>query len=61
MPNQTSFAVLYKKLLDCNFEPDPQRSNAVLEATLWQLFPCGPPEDSQAALKDDDGTKTGKA
>ncbi|MBQ1371591.1 MAG: hypothetical protein IIY70_01545 [Oscillospiraceae bacterium] len=54
MPDQTNFADLYKKLLDHNFEPDPQRSNAVLDAILWQLFPCGTPEASQDVLKDND-------
>ena len=37
MPKQTSFAILYKKLLDCNFTPSQERSDAVLEALLRQL------------------------
>ncbi len=37
MPRNTSFAVLYKQLLDCNFSPDPERADAALDAVLRQL------------------------
>ena len=37
MPKQSSFALLYKRLLDGNFEPDPGRAGQTLAALLRQL------------------------
>ena len=43
MPNDTSFAVLYKKLIDRNFEPDPQRLAGIRASVLSQLTGRDPP------------------
>ena len=43
MPNDTSFAVLYKKLIDRNFEPDPQRLAEIRASLLSQLTARDPP------------------
>ncbi len=43
MPEQTSFAVLYKKLLNCNFDPSRERAEATLSTLLRQLSQ-GPPQ-----------------
>ncbi|MBO4419125.1 MAG: hypothetical protein J5789_04810 [Oscillospiraceae bacterium] len=43
MPEQTSFAVLYKKLLDSNFDPGPERAKAALNTVLRRLSQ-GPPQ-----------------
>lgn len=37
MPNVTSFAVQYKKLIDHNFEPDPRRLSRTRSSMLAQL------------------------
>ena len=37
MPEQTSFAVLYKKLLNCNFDPSRERAETALNTLLRQL------------------------
>ena len=37
MPNDTGFAVMYKKLVDRGFEPDPQRLAQVRQELLGQL------------------------
>lgn len=37
MNDEAELANLYKKLLDKNFEPDPQRMNATLQAILSRL------------------------
>ncbi len=37
MPEDVSFGKLYKKLLDNNFEPDPDRSGDALRAILRRL------------------------
>ena len=38
MPENTEFAVMYKKLLDRNFEPDPQRAAAALTKVLRSVL-----------------------
>ena len=43
MPNDTSFAVMYKKLVDRGFEPDPQRLARVRRELLGQLSAQSPP------------------
>ncbi len=37
MPKQTSFAVLYRKLVDCHFSPDPQQLDDEMAVILRQL------------------------
>ena len=37
MPEEASFAELYKKLLDSNFDPDPERAGDALSAILHRL------------------------
>ena len=37
MPNDTGFAVMYKKLVDRGFESDPQRLAQVRQELLGQL------------------------
>ena len=44
MPEQTSFAVLYKKLLDSNFDPGPERAQAALNSVLRRLSQGPPPK-----------------
>ena len=44
MPEQTSFAVLYKKLLDSNFDPGPERAKAALNTVLRRLSQGPPPK-----------------
>ena len=43
MPNDTSFAVMYKKLVDRGFEPDPDRLARVRRELLGQLSAQDPP------------------
>lgn len=43
MPKDTSFAVLYKKLVDRNFEPDPQQLARTKRLLFGQLSALGPP------------------
>lgn len=49
MPKETSFAVLYKKLLDCNFDPDPDRAGDALRAILRQLSSSVPPKTGRSS------------
>jgi hypothetical protein len=44
MPEQTSFAVLYKKLLDSNFDPGPERAKAAMNTVLRRLSQGPPPK-----------------
>ena len=37
MPKQTSFALLYKKLVDCHFSPDQQQLEEEMSRLLHQL------------------------
>ena len=37
MPQNTSFAIIYKGLLDCHFSPDPDRAEDALNQILRQL------------------------
>ena len=46
MPEQTSFAVLYKKLLDSNFDPGPERAKNALNTVLRRLSQ-GPPQKAK--------------
>ena len=50
MPEQTSFAVLYKKLLNCNFDPSRERAEAALDTLLRQLSQ-GPPQKSAISIE----------
>ena len=51
MPEQTSFAVLYKKLLDSNFDPGPERAKAALNTVLRRLS-LGPlPKSVESGIK----------
>ena len=43
MPNDTSFAVQYKKLIDHNFDPDPQQLARTRSNLLEQLSAQAPP------------------
>ncbi len=43
MPNDTSFAVQYKKLIDHNFEPDPKQLTRTRSSMLAQLSAEFPP------------------
>lgn len=47
MPNDTSFAVLYKKLIDRNFEPDPQKLARTRGSLLAQLTARDPPTQAK--------------
>ena len=42
MPNDTYFAVMYKKLVDRNFEPDPQKLARTRRNLLGQLSDYSP-------------------
>ena len=44
MPEQTSFAVLYKKLLNCNFDPGRERTETALDNLLRQRSEGPPPK-----------------
>lgn len=46
MPNDTSFAVQYKKLIDHNFEPEPKRLARTRSSMLAQLSAEFPPSQS---------------
>ena len=37
MPNDTSFAVMYKKLVDRNFEPEPQMLKKIRSNLMGQI------------------------
>ena len=37
MPKQTSFALLYKKLVDCHFSPDQQQLEEEMTRLLRQM------------------------
>ena len=50
MPEEASFAELYKKLLDSNFDPDPERAGGALRAILRRL--SFDPEADEAASDD---------
>ena len=50
MPEQTSFAVLYKKLLDCNFDPGRERAETALNTLLRQLSE-GPPHKASILIE----------
>lgn len=50
MPEQTSFAVLYKKLLNCNFDPSRERAEAALDTLLRQLSQ-GPPQKTTIPIE----------
>ncbi len=43
MPNDTSFAVMYKKLVDRGFEPDPERLARIRRDLIGQLASHSPP------------------
>ncbi len=44
MPNDTSFAVMYKKLVDHNFDPDPQKLTRTRSHVMGQIFAHSPPK-----------------
>ena len=44
MPNDTSFAIMYKKLVDHNFDPDPQQLARSRSYLVTQLSVHGPPD-----------------
>ena len=44
MPNDTSFAVMYKKLVDRNFDPDPEKITRTRRNLMGQIFAQGSPE-----------------
>lgn len=50
MAEQMNFAVLYKKLMDCHFSPDQQRSDAVLDAILRQLPSACPQTERKPSM-----------
>ena len=50
MPDQTSFAVLYKKLMNCNFDPSEERADLALTILLRELSK-GPPKKQRFLLK----------
>lgn len=47
MPNDTSFAVLYKKLIDRNFEANPQKLARTRGSLLAQLTARDPPTQAK--------------
>jgi hypothetical protein len=44
MPGGNDFASLYKRLIDANLTPDPERSKAALAAVMVLLSARDPPE-----------------
>ena len=47
MPNDTNFAVMYKRLVDRNFEPDPERLTKTRRNLMGHIFAQGPPEQTK--------------
>ena len=43
MPNDTSFAIKYKKLIDHNFEPEPERAARARRDLIALIAACTPP------------------
>lgn len=60
MPQETSFALLYKRLLDCHFSPDPQRAGEALDRIL-RHFPPETREELKMPWKSDESCDTMKA
>lgn len=51
MPDQTSFAVLYKKLMNCNFDPSEERADLALTILLRGLSK-GPPKKAKISVEE---------
>ena len=51
MQEEAGFGDLYKKLMDCYFEPDSQRSGETLSAVMRALFRRCPPEEENSEWK----------
>ena len=47
MPNDTRFAVLYKKLVDHTFEAEPERLARTRNDLIAQLSACRPPTQAE--------------
>ena len=50
MPEQTSFTLLYKRLLEANFYPDPLRVRDTLRSLKHELFFAPPRESDQFSV-----------